>query len=115
VSTQDGHDDEPIPPQHVAVEATESDYFEALSRIRTELERHGHVVNCYGASRTVFPSGMARDMGAGLKAYKLRIGEPALVSDLVSIFACGPDLEVTTVAEQRAFYQQWLASLRTRR
>jgi hypothetical protein len=61
------HDDEQcvltleIAPERLR--AQESDYFEALAKIREELERKGLRPVCYGASRNVFPSGMSRDMG----------------------------------------------------
>jgi hypothetical protein len=92
-------------------EAEEWDYFEALCKIRLQLEARGHIVACYGAARNVFPSGMARDMGAGLKAYRCHLGKAAQMADLVSIFESGPDLEVASVEEQHAFHQKWVASL----
>jgi hypothetical protein len=88
-----------------------SDFFEALGQIRTQLEVKGLRPVCYGASRNVYPSGMARGMGLGLKAYRTRLGERALRSDLVGIFETGPDVEPVTVEEQTAFHDQWLASL----
>ena len=53
---------------------------------------------------------MARDMGRGLKAYKLALGETASTDDLVEIFSTGPDVQPTTVAERRAFFEAWLDS-----
>ena len=89
---------------------TRSTASEALARVRLQLEPQGLIPVCYGASRRVFPSGMARDMGRGLKAYKLALGETASTDDLVEIFATGPDVQPTTVAEQRAFFEAWLDS-----
>ena len=57
------------------VHAEASDYFEALCHIRTQLELEELRPVCYGASRNVYPSGMARSMGLGLKAYRTRLGE----------------------------------------
>jgi hypothetical protein len=88
------------------------DYFDALCRIREQLAVVGHTLHCYGASRNVFPSGMARDMGAGLKAYRLQMGRSSDLADLVSIFASGPDVEPVSVADQEAFYDAWLRSFR---
>src|SRR5207244_9009274 len=51
------------------VSADASDYFESLLLVRRELEHDGLLVCCQGARRDVWPSGMARDMGAGLEAY----------------------------------------------
>ncbi|MCU0242227.1 MAG: hypothetical protein MUF51_07370 [Vicinamibacteria bacterium] len=93
------------------VNASARDYFEALCEIRKQIERLGHTIRCYGASRNVFPSGMARDMGQGLGAYKLQPGRSADAADLVSIFDDGPDVDPVSVEAQAVFYQSWLASL----
>jgi hypothetical protein len=53
---------------------------------------------------------MARDMGEGLKVYKMRIGAPA--SDLVPIFEEGNDIDPVTVAEQRAFFELCIGASR---
>src|SRR5258706_11846194 len=58
------------------------DYFHAMQKIRLELEKDGILLNCYGASRNVYPSAMSIDMGAGHKAYRLTIGEHAKISSL---------------------------------
>jgi hypothetical protein len=90
---------------------TASDYFEALCQIRNELETNGWRPICYGSSKDVYPSGMARDMGCrGLKAYRLQIGEPAKLADLVEIFDSAPDMEPASVAEQEQFFERWLRS-----
>jgi hypothetical protein len=93
------------------VRASGGDYFEALCGVRLQLEELGHSVRCYGASRNVYPSAMARDMADGVVAYRLQKGRPAEMADLVSIFDDGPDVEPVSVAEQRAYYESWLASL----
>jgi hypothetical protein len=86
------------------------DYFEAFCSIREQLEEWGFRPLCYGASRDRFPSGMARDMGEGLKVYKMRIGAQA--SDLAPIFDEGKDIEPATIAEQRAFFESCIGALR---
>ena len=91
--------------------AAEDDYFEAMCSIRLILENDGLYPCCYGASRSAYPSSMSRSMGSGLQVYKLQLGEPAKMIDLVSIFAEGPDVEPVTVSKQRTFYQEWLVSL----
>jgi len=91
----------------ITEEAT--DFFEALCKVRLKLEARGVFVATYGGSRAVFPSGMCRDMGAGLKAYRLSLGQRG--GSLVEIFDTGPDLEVATVEQQRAFFKQWLSSI----
>ena len=87
------------------------DYFEALCQVRLRLEEVGLLVASYGGSRTVWPSGMARDMGAGLRAYRLTLGKPPGEQDLVDIFSSGPGMEPATVGEQRAFFIAWLSSI----
>lgn len=93
------------------ITACEDDLFEAFCTIRKQLESAGLQPLCYGASRDVFPSRMSRDMGEGLKAYRLRAGNPARTKDLVSIFDSGPDIDPASVAEQETYYAQWLKSL----
>jgi hypothetical protein len=94
--------------QTISVQA--SDYFEALCQIRLQLEAQQMQLLCYGASKNVYPSGMARDMGQGLRAYKLTIGKHATMADLLDIFATGTDIQPVTVEEQRRFYESWLTN-----
>src|SRR5262249_20140780 len=94
--------------------AQASDYFEALCQVRQELERERLIPFCYGASLNVYPSGMARDMGAGLKAYRLTMGKQARSQDLVDIFAEGPDRIPAPVSAQREFFEQWIAEIQAR-
>lgn len=96
------------------IEVVDSDYFEALCRIRERLEADGLRPICYGASRNVYPSGMSRDMGGGLRAYKLQLGQLGRTADLVDIFSTGPDVVPVPVAEQREFYLRWLESIHAR-
>ena len=71
------------------------------------------MVATYGGSRNVFPSGMSRDMGSGLKAYRLTLGSTGRLEDLVGIFETGPGIEPATVDEQRAFFREWVSSIAT--
>ncbi len=95
--------------QHV--DSTATDYFDALSTIRRALEPRGILPVCYGASLTCFPSGMARDMAAGLTVYKLNMAQAGRRPDLVALFDTGPDVVPSTVDEQRAHYAAWLRSI----
>lgn len=54
---------------------------------------------------------MAREMGGGLKAYKLSLGQPAKTADLVDIFAEGVDVIPAAVDLQQEYFQDWLKSL----
>jgi hypothetical protein len=87
-----------------------ADFFDVLCDIRQVLEKKGALLNCYGGSLNVYPSGMTRDMGAGLKAYKLTHGQRGRMQDLVRIFDTGPDVQPATVAAQRAYFEAWLKS-----
>jgi hypothetical protein len=91
--------------------SSEEDLFDALSAIRKELEAEGIRLACYGCSRNVFPSPMIRSMGSGEQAYRLELGKPASLGDLVSIFDTGPGLEPVTLDEQEEYYRAWLQSL----
>ena len=97
--------------EDIHVTGSGPDYFEALVAIRRQLERSGILMCVYGASKNVWPSGMARSMGLGLKGYKMIKGKQALKQDLVSIFESGPDVEPSTVAEQEKFRDEWFGSL----
>jgi len=92
-------------------EARSDDCFEALLRVRETLEPAGWRLLVWGASVDVWPSGMARDMGAGLWAYRMRYGSPASSQDAVGVFDTGPEVIPCTVSEQAAYYAGWLASL----
>lgn len=95
-----------------AFTAESSDYFECLILVRRDLEAEGIVVCCHGARRDVWPSGMTRDMGAGLKAYVLRLGRAPDRGDLISIFEPADRALIGTVAEQQGHFREWWESRR---
>jgi hypothetical protein len=95
----------------ISSEAT--DFFDALISIRRQLQRDDLIPYCYGASLNVFPSGMARDMGQGLRAYKLTLGKHARIADLVDIFDEGTDVVPADVDAQEQFFRDWLGSPRS--
>jgi hypothetical protein len=96
-----------------AIESTATDFFRALCDVRNLLAKDGLIPLCYGASLNVYPSGMAIDMGLGLKAYRMAMGRHARREDLVDIFSEGPDVVPASVAAQEQFWRDWLASPRT--
>ena len=98
---------------HGEFKANAADYFEAMCIIRGELQKIGLFPICNGASLNVFPSGMGRDMGRGLMAYRLEIGRHATRQDMLFIFGCAAALQPVGVEEQAAFYQEWLRSIRS--
>lgn len=90
------------------------DVFDALIACRAERESHGEKLLCMGARTDVWPSGMSRDMGGGLKAYVMRYGEQAHRKDLVHIFDEAPEALVGSVREQRDFFEGWASFFRDR-
>lgn len=80
-------------------EACADDAFEALCMVREQLEPFGWRIGVAGAQADVWPSGMARDQGGGLRAYRMTSEQ---VGDLVDTFEPVDPATVTTVARQRA-------------
>jgi len=89
--------------------ATAMDMFESLVRLRLQLEPDGWVVAVQGARRDTYPSGMARDMGGGMRTYIMRPDHHASMDDLVDTLADAAVEQLGTVAEQRAWHREWLA------
>ncbi|MDQ2587962.1 hypothetical protein CKY47_29105 [Saccharothrix yanglingensis] len=87
--------------------ATGPDMFEALLRLRRQLEPYGYAVAVQGARRDVWSSGMARDMGGGMKAYVMRPGKEATTSDLVQTLDDAPVELLDTIAEQEKRRDSW--------
>ena len=81
-----------------AFEASADDAFEALCRVREQAEPDGWRVGVAGARHDVWPSGMARDQGGGLVAYRFC---PAGVEGTVDTFAPVDPATATIVAVQR--------------
>lgn len=81
--------------------------FEALVRLRRQLEPDGLMVAVQGAQRDTYPSGMARDMGGGMKVYVMHLGRRAQREDLVETLDGAPADQLATVDEQRAFAEAW--------
>ena len=63
--------------------ATAPDMFEALVRLRRQLEPDGLMVAVQGSRRDTYPSGMARDMGGRMRVYVMCPGLRARPEDLV--------------------------------
>ncbi len=85
--------------------AKAADYFDAFSEIRCNLAKLGLLPSCYGASRNVFPSNTSRQMGGGLKAYRLTLGQQARMDDMVCIFDSSSDLDLCQPEEQQEFHR----------
>jgi Clp amino terminal domain, pathogenicity island component len=95
-----------------AIEVGAGDMFEALVRIREELEPQGWLVAVQGSRLDTFPSGMQRDMAGGMSVCVLRTGEPARLEDVVDTFAPADPSTLATVAAQRERAVEWMRSVR---
>ena len=93
------------------VECIAGIFFECFKRVREKLAKQGIYPLCYGASRKVVITGMAAEMGLGLKVYKAEIGSFPSRKQLVSIFDYGEDIESVTVEVQEKFQRQWVRSM----
>ncbi|WP_285726724.1 hypothetical protein [Psychromicrobium xiongbiense] len=82
----------------VEITSTASGSVEALCLVREKLEQLGWRIGVAGAERDVRPSGMARDQGGGLIAYRIAPGDQ---ESTVDTFAPVDPATVVTVAEQR--------------
>jgi len=91
--------------------AEAKDAFSAFCKVREELSARGLLPRCYAASRNVVLSSMCYQMSSGLKGYLVRMGQPALLADLVRIFDVGPSMDLVSVREQQEFKRAWLRSL----
>ncbi|QNA94133.1 hypothetical protein G4G29_07000 [Microbacterium sp. Se63.02b] len=92
-------------------EAVADDAFEALCIVREQLEPYGWRIGVAGAQVDVWPSGMARDQGGGLKVYRITAEH---VEDLVDTFEPVDPSTATTVALQRAETDRMLDEIRRR-
>jgi hypothetical protein len=81
------------------VEAQADDAFEALSLVREQLEPLGWRIGVAGAQLGVWPSGMSRDQGGGLTAYRMAAEGAA---GIVETFEPVDPATVTTVTAQRS-------------
>ena len=93
------------------IECISGIFFECFKRVREKLAKQGIYPLCYGASRKVVITGMAAEMGLGLKVYKAEIGSFPSRKQLVSIFDDGEDVDPTTVEVQEEFQRQWARSM----
>jgi hypothetical protein len=91
---------------------SDAGFFDALQKLRIDLESHGHLLWCFGTSEDVYPSPMQEAMGPAILAYRTKLGQQALSKDIVNIFESDESIKPATVAQQRAFHARWLRSLR---
>ncbi len=94
-----------------AIEKVADDAFEALCQVREQLEPKGWRLGMAGARADVWPSGMARDQGGGLQAYRLT---EQGAGELVDTFTPVDPATVTTLAEQKAETERLFDEMRRR-
>lgn len=87
-----------------------SDLFAALISLRSSLELNQRRICCNGSRADVFPSGMAREMSRGRKAYSLKLGARPSSEDVVDIFQTADSTQIGTVDDQKAFFDVWKQS-----
>lgn len=88
-----------------------NDYFEGFCEIRKELEKEDIYPLCLGSSMDVYPSGMSRSMGGGMKGYRLSLGKQARMTDLVSVFEASKEVTPSKVTDQTDYFKKWIQSL----
>lgn len=84
-----------------------NDLFAALQQARRTVERAGWILAVEGARLHTHPSGMQRDMGGGLVAYRLEKG-PGPYPERGILEPADP-AECGTVVDQERWYEQWSA------
>ncbi|WP_345611120.1 Clp protease N-terminal domain-containing protein [Pseudonocardia adelaidensis] len=87
------------------------DMFDALVRIREQLEPQGWFVAVQGSRLDAFPSAMQREMAGGLNVYVMRVGEPIRLGDAVETFAEADPGLLATVAAQHQHAAKWQRSV----
>lgn len=86
------------------------DLFAALVKLRLDLESRHVFVACNGARKDVFPSGMAREMSRGRKAYVLKLGLRPDRDEVVDIFDAASPEQLGSVKEQQDYFIAWRES-----
>jgi hypothetical protein len=84
------------------------DLFECLIEIRNQIEPLGMRACCKGTRRDAWASGMQRDMGRGAFVYLLEGVPPKQRPPQVNTLDPAPIDTVASVAEQRAWHDEWL-------
>jgi|GEM_PF-1749308 len=84
--------------------------FHALTELRKQLEAENLLLVCFGASETVYPSGMCLSMGDGNMAYKMELDRQGTLRDLVNILDTDNSVRPATIIQQRTFRDRWFQS-----
>ncbi|MCX4353835.1 MAG: hypothetical protein OSJ60_19785 [Lachnospiraceae bacterium] len=97
--------------ENIVITEQADNFFDALIKIRKELENREIKLLCKGCCKNVYPSGMLLGMGSGRKAYLLTINRQAEMSSLVDIFEACSIKEYASVEEQENFFNKWCDSI----
>jgi hypothetical protein len=101
-----------LPVSQDLLTAQAEDCFAALQIIRRQAEGRDWKICCKGARRNVWPSAMSRQMGGGVKAYVLEMGQQGRADSLVDIFDDDQPESYSSVADQESYASAWIESLR---
>jgi hypothetical protein len=93
------------------IDVSANDMFEALVKIREQLELHGWFVAVQGARVDTFPTMLQREATGGMNVHVIHMGTPARSRDVVETLAEADPSKLATVAAQRAFADEWLRSV----
>lgn len=93
------------------LEISADDLFEALNQVRLAGEKNKFLLLCNGARADSYPSRMSRQMRHGAQTYIFKYGVHAKRDDLVDLLDPATYDQVTTVAEQKKNFDDWLNSL----
>jgi hypothetical protein len=85
--------------------------FDALKSARQSLEVKGLRLVCFGSDERVYPSPMQESMGLNTLAYRNVLGRQARSDDIVDVFETEESIKCVSVADQKAFHENWLRSL----
>jgi hypothetical protein len=88
------------------IEETDRNYFVSFKKVRNQLEIHGLLPVCYGASRRVIMTGMAAEMGLGARIWRVN-QDDEMYRPPVDIFKTGEDVEPVVVEAQEKFQMEF--------
>jgi hypothetical protein len=92
--------------------AEANDLYEALQKIREQLNKNNMDILVNGSRKNIICSPMMRDMSQGSSVYIIRPRITARPEDIVSTFDPIEKEDLATIDEQRIFQKKWKGSLK---
>lgn len=86
-----------------------NNYFFAMLELRKKLEKENLKLCCWGAKKSVWPTGMEADMGTALRVRDRDSSSNNVELHAENIFASISPSEVATVEEQKAYIESLLS------